>query len=270
MKASFSFHSKVFVLLACLFGLFLTYCNKNNEDPVIETPATVSGTLTLPVDASGSTWAVLFDDDLNGDNGSSLMETGVCGSGTSISYTVAEVPAGKYYLYAIVYAAGQFGNPPGPGDFLGVYGGDFTNNPPVQPNAVVPSTGKVTFNLNLETIQGSITPGAWVATSDFGTFEFIVDEAADYITKFSLDFADWSCGISTFNGGYSVSRDPGWVITDGSFEFETDLNPDFFEDDPMVISGSFEQNGIEADGTWEATVQSTNCSGSWTAVPKEE
>ncbi|MCB0589527.1 MAG: hypothetical protein KDD06_29855 [Phaeodactylibacter sp.] len=270
MKTSASLHPKWFLLLAGFFWLFLADCSKDNSEPVVEEPATVSGTLSLPAEAGGSTWAVIFDDDLDGDNGTKLIESGACGPGASVSYSVENVPAGKYYLYAIVYVANEFGNPPGPGDYIGVYGGDFFDNPPNQPNAVVPSTGKVTFNISLDVMPGSIAPGAWIATSEFGTFEFQVNENATYITQFFLDFDSWPCGISTFNGSMTVSSEPGWAIIDGRFEFSTDLNPDPFDPEsmPMTIRGGFEGNGTLAGGDWEATVGNTDCSGTWTAAPK--
>ena len=109
---------------------------------------TVTGALSLPADASGRTWVVLVDNDTNGDNGSIFEGIGICGAGTEIEYVLNDVPAGTYYVYAVVFVSSDGGQGPQPGDFWGIYGGSFPAGIPTQPNATV-SPGINDFDIAL-------------------------------------------------------------------------------------------------------------------------
>lgn len=110
--------------------------------------ATVTGNLTLPATAPGKTWLALVDNDLNGDNGYIKLASGTCSSGTDIGYSINNVPAGMFYIYAVVFVISDGSSGPQTGDYIGIYGGSLTS-PPSNANADVPSTGTVTFDITL-------------------------------------------------------------------------------------------------------------------------
>jgi hypothetical protein len=112
------------------------------------TNATVDGTVTIPSAAPGAVWLVFIDDDTNFANGTIEEIMGVCGASTAIDFTIYNVPAGTFYLYAAVDVDNSMGF--SNGDYLGFYGGTDTN-PPSSANATVPSSGTVTFDFSLGT-----------------------------------------------------------------------------------------------------------------------
>jgi hypothetical protein len=65
---------------------------------------------------------------------------------------VEKVPTGKYYIYAVVFAVSDGSEGPQPGDYLGIYGGDFSTNVPGSPNATVTS-GTQRFDITLSVWQ---------------------------------------------------------------------------------------------------------------------
>ena len=52
-------------------------------------------------------------------------------------------------MYAVVFLGSNTSQGPQSGDYLGFYGGTIAN-PPNSPNASVPSSGTVAFDINLE------------------------------------------------------------------------------------------------------------------------
>jgi hypothetical protein len=109
--------------------------------------ATVLGRLTLPANAPGSPYVVMVDTDTNGDNGSVASTTGICGDTREVSYSIANVAEGTYYVYAAVGAVSDLSSGPQTGDFYGFFGTGGTE--PASPNAAVPASGSVSFNINL-------------------------------------------------------------------------------------------------------------------------
>ena len=109
---------------------------------------TISGVLNIPDAASGKTWVVMIDNDMNGDNSSVGMNFGVCGSGTTVSYQIQNVPVGTYYIYAVVFVVSDGDGEPVAGDYVGIYGGDFPYDIPTQPNATVNASHKE-FDIDL-------------------------------------------------------------------------------------------------------------------------
>jgi len=105
--------------------------------------ATVEGKLILPEPAPGREYWVLVDHDVNG---FVRYRDGICGSDTVVSYTINNVPAGTYYIYAGVRIVSYSGSPPEVGDYLGIYGGTIDEYPN-EPNSVVPASGTVTFDV---------------------------------------------------------------------------------------------------------------------------
>lgn len=135
--------------------------------------ATVEGKLILPEPTPGREYWVLVDQDHDGDNGFVEYCVGTCGSDTEISYGISDVPAGTYYIYAGVRIVSSWGNPPEVGDYVGVYGGKVAEYPN-EPNAVVPASGTVTFDIIMSKWTGDVdvtppaTPSNFTATAGDG------------------------------------------------------------------------------------------------------
>jgi hypothetical protein len=128
--------------------LALSGCGDSSRDY-----ADVSGTLTLPANASGKTYWVAIDNDIDGGNGVLYETTGTCGTGTKQDYSIPDVYKGTYYIHAIVYVVSSSIGPPSDGDYVGIYGGSLSSMP-TSANATVPSSGTATFDITLETCSG--------------------------------------------------------------------------------------------------------------------
>ena len=131
---------------AVLAGFAMTACSSSSTDGGGGS-TTVVGTLTLPAAAAGRPYAVLVDNDKNGDNGTIGEASGTCGSDTEQAYTINNVPAGTYYVYAAVGVVSNLQQGPQSGDYYGFYGTG--GSVPGSPNATVPSSGTETFNITL-------------------------------------------------------------------------------------------------------------------------
>ena len=102
------------------------------------TRATVTGTLTLPA-AATFTYYVFVENDTYA---SAAETTGVVTVlANSVNYSISDVLYGTYYIHAIVDYTDD--NAP---EHEGYYGG-ITVNPASVPNAVVPSSGTVVFDI---------------------------------------------------------------------------------------------------------------------------
>lgn len=140
-----------FVTLLLLIGtISLAGCGDNSTNSVTP-PASVSGVLTLPADATGEYMYVIIDNDAVASNGHVKKITKSCGPGTYVSYSFDEVPAGTYYVQAAVYTTNSAAHDPSTGDYRGYYGGTGLIAP-AEANAVVPNTGSATFNFTLNVI----------------------------------------------------------------------------------------------------------------------
>ena len=138
------------VLLLGLVGL--AGCGDDDKGTDSDTTkATVNGTVTIPAAASGKTIFVIIDDDFDGGNGVFREATDTCTGAVQYEYEFANVTAGTYFIYAGVYVSGETSGEPQPDDYLGIYGGTL-ETPPAEANAVVPATGTVTFDFNLEVV----------------------------------------------------------------------------------------------------------------------
>ncbi len=122
---------------------YVTLC----EAAAVSENATVIGTLFLPAEANGKEYVVIVDNDTDGDNGWIAATVGTCGSGTTVSYSINDVPAGTYYVYAVVRIVSDHDSSALPGDYIGFYGTG--SDPPAQANAVVPSSGTVILDITL-------------------------------------------------------------------------------------------------------------------------
>jgi hypothetical protein len=139
-------------LLPMVLMIAVVGCSKDDNGVVTGT-GTVSGTLTYPAPAAGAQWLVIVDNDFNGDNGWVASSSGTCGSGTTMMYSVTDVPTGTYYVYALVRVVSGPTDPPQDGDYLGIHGGSLTNSPQ-SPTASVSSGGTVTCDITLGVASG--------------------------------------------------------------------------------------------------------------------
>jgi hypothetical protein len=138
------------IILLVLGTVIIISCDSStSSDDDNTSNATVAGNLVLPLEAPGKNYAVLVDNDFDGDNGQIKLVTGTCGSGTNVNYSISNVPAGTFYIYAAVFVVSDGSSGPQSGDYVGIYGGTLTN-PPNQANASVPSSGTVTIDITLE------------------------------------------------------------------------------------------------------------------------
>lgn len=123
-----------------------------------------------------------------------------------------------------------------------------------------------------ETGPDPIAPGNWTATTGdgFGTFDFTVNPESTHISEFSFTF-DCTIGNTSFNGTtFSIRKDPGWQIANRQFSFTGtwDLDPDPFSSEilTLTMSGSFDESGKSADGSWNTDFKGIADSGEWSAV----
>ena len=65
----------------------------------------------------------------------------------------------------------------------------------------------------------------------------------------------------------TVTYTPGRLISDNEFQIILDMSTDPFEYEPFTISGSFDESGNYASGTWQAIIRGQTCSGTWQASP---
>jgi hypothetical protein len=119
--------------------------------------AQVTGTLTLPAAQPGKTYSVAIDTDTNGDNGNVKAIQGTCQSPNTLTYTMTGVPAGTFYIYAVVFVSGATVGPPGTGDYLGFYGCTYGDSgcPLSTSNLTITEGARVTANITL----GPYSPG---------------------------------------------------------------------------------------------------------------
>ncbi len=138
------------------------------------------------------------------------------------------------------------------------------SNPSLNVNIELPSEKATTTSLPImKNMAATPHPGKWEATTGTGFgFEFTVNDAATSITQLKLIFNDWKCGIVTRNGSITVTSK--WGISSQTFSIVLpDLNGAKYE-----ISGVFNNNSIEATGTWDMESDNGNCSGTWNAEPE--
>lgn len=105
-----------------------------------------------------------------------------------------------------------------------------------------------------------IKSGVWIATADFGGYEFIVDSGGISVTEITFNFSNWH-GTS---GSVNVRRIPGRSITNRKFEIEHDLDPGVTTEDLYTIKGSFSDDGEITGGICTESINgTTSYSGTW-------
>ncbi len=105
------------------------------------------------------------------------------------------------------------------------------------------------------------TPGTWVGTGEFGTFELVVNAAGTGIEKFTLKFSAFTCGISTTS--LTLERnalDNPWPINNDEFSIFSEVG----SNETMTVSGTF-KSATQASGTWKAVFYDEECTGTWTS-----
>ncbi len=109
--------------------------------------------------------------------------------------------------------------------------------------------------------------GKWRAPTDFGTLEFTVDSTSTKIKEIIFRFSNWTCYNVTWTGGsVSVTWLPGYgvAITNRQFMYETYIGVG--RNQTMQVTGTFNQTGDNASGTWSSLTYGITCSGNWNGL----
>ncbi|MFA6506334.1 MAG: Ig-like domain-containing protein [Treponemataceae bacterium] len=88
----------------------------NNVSP--SAGATISGTVTLPVYVINKAYTVQVDTNHDGGDGGQVAYAFGTVTGNSFAYTIPNVPAGSFMVYAIVYDVGSWLSEPVSGDYI--------------------------------------------------------------------------------------------------------------------------------------------------------
>ena len=203
------------------------------------TPANfVTGTVTLPASVTAKHCGVAIDNDTNGGNGVIAQTTGLV-TGNSFTYTIPDVPAGTYYVYAVINL-GETGAPVN-GDYYGYYG--YGANPDKTTNSTVAASGTTTF--------------------DITTFVYTASPAqtgGHNVGDLSSAFAAWSRAADV-PGAVNVSSSPATVTATNYYDKETGytlngtmyIDTNFLETGKITYSGgtvtSIVYNNVKTDAT---------------------
>jgi hypothetical protein len=165
MRATLPF-ALVFAILSCA-------CSSQSASNIdagsdVTTGAIAVGTLTLPGTASGKHYEVRIVTA----PGAATLTPVATASGTttgsmSLAYSIANVPAGTYFILGFVDVNGVGGTSSTPGDYAGWYGEDASGNPPAQANATVFVFAGLGLAGSVDRNYGMIRPGqpkmAWTS-----------------------------------------------------------------------------------------------------------
>jgi hypothetical protein len=105
--------------------------------------ANVQGTFSIPSAVAAVPWIVVIDTNTTPYDGYVDYQDGGWGAGLVMNYYISDVPAGIYYIYALV--DNDYNEDFSIGDYFGFYGGSGTN-PPASANVTVPYSGTLTLN----------------------------------------------------------------------------------------------------------------------------
>jgi len=100
--------------------------------------------------------------------------------------------------------------------------------------------------------------GPWSGSADFGTFTFDVNSAGTGITKVTISYSNYHCGIVVSNLTFSRSYSSAVPITNNTLALN-DI------DGELTLTGNF-TSSTTATGTFTTNVNGTTCSGNWTAA----
>ena len=134
-------------LILLVVWICICFLACDTDDPA-SSRLTVTVNLTLPQPAPGRPCFIGFDEDADGDHTWSWM--GQLGQEEDYSFEFNDVPPGTYYLVATVFVVSDGTGPSIPGDYTGYYLQEGQERGEVfVPNAIVPESGSVTFNVTL-------------------------------------------------------------------------------------------------------------------------
>jgi hypothetical protein len=135
-------------LLLILLIVWVCFCIVACDNPT-SPGLTVTVNLNLPQPAPGRYWFIGFDENCDGDY--TWLQTGHFEQeDEDYIFEFDDVPPGTYFLIATVFAVSGGSGPPVAGDYTGYYMREGQERGDVvAPNAVVPESGSVTFNVTL-------------------------------------------------------------------------------------------------------------------------
>jgi len=199
-------------LLVAAAALTLTFLGCDNPAASDDaTTSTVSGTITLPASVADKPFLVIVDADYDGGNGYAGSATGTA-NGTSFDYSIADVAAGSYYIYAIVYTDGTADGPPAENDYFGAHGTSVIGDWPLSTPKVTVTAGENTdadFSLYLAPAGygGSSGHTSTEANEAFQAYHraFLAAPASPTFTV--SNFVDTTSGY-TISGSMTFSGDP--------------------------------------------------------------
>ena len=249
----------------------------------IEPYARITGTLTLPEEAIAKEYFVLIDDNTDHDDDQYHYTTGICGSGTKVTYSLGRVPAGTYFMVAGVRIESDSDSEPEVGDYLGYYGGSGIM-PPEEANVIVPSSGSVTFDIPLHIVADEECEDARFTDMGNGTVRDIdsgliwlkdancselegtdASGKADWVTANSAadSLSNGTCGLidGTSAGDWRLpTHDEWWSFVDSINYSDPVLcnaagTAQWSEGDPFT--------GVQSDSYWSSTTYADDNGRAW-------
>jgi len=147
-----------------------------NSPTITYTPGVINGTLNLPASAEGKNYYIYLFDIFTSFSNADASVSGVCSSGTSVSYSII-APPGSYYLVVFIDTDNNgVLLSPNAGDYVGVYGATWPNWP-ANANVTISEGGVLNCDIDLVTgfnnVMGTITLYPYVQTSNKFSYIFI-------------------------------------------------------------------------------------------------
>jgi len=96
---------------------------------------------------SGKSYVVIVDTDIDGGNGTTSTTKGTA-NGTSFTYSLTDIAAGNYFVYAFIALNGTGDSGPQTGDYFAAYGASSLSGLPKTANVAVSATGTVTIDMS--------------------------------------------------------------------------------------------------------------------------
>ena len=209
--------------------------------------ATVTGTITLPLNLTGKLYYIAVDTNNNGDDGQVTYTKGTV-SGTAINYSIAKVPAGTYNVYCVVYKTATVPGSAATGDYVGFYNGTLSE----APNAVVPASGTVNFDFSVmeyfKVVTFNITDGTAVNKYGIPRLWEAVSGAENVVASTRTEFETYTAKTCYYYFGddnvlYCFSfEDSKWYGMSASYTFNA-------SDKTFTLSGISGVHKIVVSGT---------------------
>lgn len=135
-------------MVLAVSAMVMLWAGCDGSDSGMATAASVAGTLTLPGTARAPYFVRLLTT-LGADPTIAAETTGTTDGTATLAYSIADVPAGTYFMLAAVDVDSSGGNSSTTGDYRGWFGHTGDGNPPAAANVVVPASGIVTIDYSL-------------------------------------------------------------------------------------------------------------------------